>query len=126
MEIFKKFSYNKIMEKHPRPENGRYSMNLQTMESDVLLLRMTSGKITNAADSMFIDGNRLENNAARLSKAWTGNSKDTLFNGFAEERAELQSCIKELNEICQILRAICREDEKTENILSELVTSIEL
>ncbi len=101
-------------------------MNLQTMESDVLLLRMTSGKITGAAETMLTDGNRLENNALRLSKAWTSNSKDTLFNGFTEERAELQSCIKELNEICRILREICKEDEKTENILSELVNSIEL
>lgn len=101
-------------------------MNLQTMESDVLLLRMTSGKITGAAETMLADEKRLENNTLRLSKAWSSNSKDKLFNGFAEEQAELQSCVKELNEICRILREICKEDEKTENVLSELVTSIEL
>lgn len=43
-------------------------MNFQTMESDVLLLRMTSGKITSAAETMLADGNRFENNAMRLSK----------------------------------------------------------
>ena len=97
-------------------------MNLQTMESDVLLLRMTSGKITNTAETMLADEKRLQSNILRLSKAWSGNSKDALFKGFAE----LQACVKEFNEICLILREICKEDEKTENVLSELVTSIEL
>ncbi len=101
-------------------------MNLQTMESDVLLLRMTSGKITNTAETMLADEKRLQSNILRLSKAWSGNSKDALFKGFAEEQAELQACVKEFNEICLILREICKEDEKTENVLSELVTSIEL
>lgn len=101
-------------------------MSADVYESDVQQLRITAKKVGGAVDELGAEVRSLRASVDALRVYYTGEASNKLYAGFDEDCLKLEEAVKELNELYEVMKSVCRTDEESEQTLEDLVSSISL